>query len=121
MISCPYSTTSPQVKPAAAAASVEFVAISRFVVANGMEAEVREAFRNRPHRVDGADGFVRMDVLSPQSQPAEFWLVTYWTEERHFRAWHRSHEYHESHADIPSGLKLVPGETRITHFEHICS
>jgi heme-degrading monooxygenase HmoA len=36
--------------------------LSRFTVANGMEAEVREAFVNRPHLVAGAPGFVRPDA-----------------------------------------------------------
>jgi heme oxygenase (mycobilin-producing) len=39
-----------------------FVAISKFAVANGMTAEVKQAFVNRPHLVDGAEGFVRMGV-----------------------------------------------------------
>lgn len=55
-----------------------FVALSRFVVANGMEAEVKAAFRARPHRVDRAVGFVRMEVLCPLDRPQEIWLVTHW-------------------------------------------
>ena len=42
-----------------------FVALSRFTIANGMEAEVQQAFRDRPHQVDGTPGFVRMEVLVP--------------------------------------------------------
>ena len=34
------------------------LAISRFRVANGMEKEVREAFRNRPRLVEDAPGFL---------------------------------------------------------------
>lgn len=98
-----------------------FVAMSRFVVANGMTGEVKMAFRARPHLVDGTTGFVRMDVLSPVKRPEEIWLVTYRTDEASYLAWHRSYEYHESHEGIPRGLKLVPGETKITCFEHVCS
>ena len=54
-----------------------FVAHSRFVVANGMEDEVRKAFRERPHLVDSVSGFIRMEVLSPADRPQEFWLMTY--------------------------------------------
>ena len=43
--------------------------MSRFTVANGMEDEVRQAFRDRPHLVDDAPGFVRMEVLSPVDDP----------------------------------------------------
>lgn len=98
-----------------------FAALSRFVIANGMDQEVKAAFQARPHLVDDAAGFVRMDVLSPVDHPEEIWLLTFWTDRASFEAWHRSHLYHESHRGIPKGLKLVPGQTRISMFDHVCS
>lgn len=44
----PRSSWEPQIE------AEHFVAVSRFVVANGMEAEVHQALRERPHRVDDA-------------------------------------------------------------------
>jgi heme oxygenase (mycobilin-producing) len=108
-------------KPVAAEAAVTFVALSKFVIANDMTAEVKEAFRQRPHLVDDQPGFVRMEVFSPLDRPEEIWLVTYWTDAESFKVWHHSHLYHQSHKGIPKGLKLVPGEQQIRHFEHICS
>jgi heme-degrading monooxygenase HmoA len=105
----------------APAAGCGFVALSRFVVANGMSAEVKVAFRNRPHQVDGVPGYLRMDVISPLELPEELWLITFWTDEASFQAWHHSHLYHTSHAGIPKGLKLVPGQTQIRKFEHVAS
>jgi hypothetical protein len=55
-----------------------FVALSRFTIANGMEEEVKAAFRARPHGVDHAPGFVRMEVLCPFDRPQEIWLITHW-------------------------------------------
>jgi len=98
-----------------------FVALSQFVIANGMMEEVKAAFRGRPHLVDSAPGFVRMNVMVPGDSPDEIWLVTYWTDEDSYRVWHRSHEYHESHKGIPKGLKLVPGSAKIRCFEYVCS
>lgn len=98
-----------------------FVALSRFVVANGMTAQVKAAFQARPHLVDSAEGFVRMEVLSPRDLPDEIWLLTWWAAEAHYRAWHRSHEYHESHKGIPKGLKLVPKSAQLRYFDHVCS
>lgn len=98
-----------------------FVAISRFTIANGMTAQVKAAFRARPHLVDSASGFCRMEVISPVDHPEEIWLITFWTDEESFRTWHRSHMYRDSHKGIPKGLKLVPGETEIRHFEHVAS
>ncbi len=74
-------------QPVAAAFAVR----SRFVIANGMEQEVRAAFRSRPHLVDSAAGFVRMEVLSPLDRPAEIWLMTYWASQQNYRDWHDSH------------------------------
>lgn len=104
----------------AAAGGAGFVAMSRFVIANGMEAEVKAAFRARPHLVDGAPGFVRLDVLSPCEAPGEIWIMTYWTDAESYRLWHRSHVYHDAHKGIPKGLKLVPGEQIVREFEHVC-
>ncbi|MEO6874845.1 MAG: antibiotic biosynthesis monooxygenase [Opitutaceae bacterium] len=107
--------------PAAAATAPAFVALSKFVVANEKTSEVKAAFRGRPHLVDGAAGFVRMEVLSPLDRPDEIWLVTFWTDAVSYRTWHHSHLYRDSHRGIPASLKLVPGETKIREFEHVCS
>ena len=96
-----------------------FVALSRFTVANGMTAQVKEAFLERPHLVDRAPGFVRMEVWNAQDADAEFWLVTYWADEPSFHDWH-THHRHESHARMPQGLKLVPGSAEVRYFQQVC-
>ena len=98
-----------------------YVSISRFRVRNGMEGEVAQAFRERPRLVEGAPGFVRMDVLSPAEDASEFWLVTYWTDEDSFRVWHRSHEFRNSHSYIPKGLKLDAAATQLRGFTYVAS
>lgn len=97
-----------------------FLAVSRFAVANGLSDEVRAAFIARPHRVDQAPGFVRMEVANPTNDASEFWLFTWWEDSASFDAWHRSHAYHEAHAGIPKGLKLDPGRTQMLRFD-ICA
>lgn len=94
-----------------------FAVLSRFTIANDMMQEVREAFRNRPHQVDHAPGFLRMEVMSPLGKPEEIWLTTWWRDEPSFDAWHKSHAYQESHRGMPKGLKLVPRSTEIRRFE----
>ena len=98
-----------------------FVAHSSFTVANGMTDEVKAAFRNRPRHVETAPGFVRMDVISPLASPDEIWLITYWEDEASYRTWHGSEDHHDAHAEIPRGLKLVPGSAQVRFFEHVCS
>jgi heme-degrading monooxygenase HmoA len=107
--------------PVAAATPGAFVALSKFVIVNGLADEVKAAFRVRPHLVDHTPGYLRMEVISPAERPEEIWLLTFWADEPSFRAWHHSHLYHDSHKDIPKGLKLAPGETQIRCFEHVAS
>jgi heme oxygenase (mycobilin-producing) len=116
----PTPAATPSLPRATAAMSGGFVALSRFVVANGMEAEVKAAFRARPHLVDRTAGFVRMEVLCPLERPKEIWLVTHWRCADDYRAWHRGHAYRESHRGIPKGLKLVGRETSIREFDVVC-
>lgn len=97
-----------------------FVALSTFTIANGMGAEVKQAFRERPHLVDHAAGFVKMEVICPQDNPEEIWLLTHWTDEEAYQIWHK-HHLRESHQGIPKGLKLVPRSAKVRFFEHICN
>lgn len=94
-----------------------FLAISRFSIANDMGEAVRDAFRLRPHHVDRAQGFIRMEVANPTDNDQEFWLLTWWQEEADFKAWHRSHAYRDSHQGMPKGLKLDPECTKMMYFQ----
>ena len=96
-----------------------FLAVSKFKVANGMSEEVRAAFAARPHLVDDAPGFVRMEVFRPVDDHDEFWLLTWWRDEASFREWHHGHLYRDSHKGIPRGLKLDPAATQLRFFEKI--
>ncbi len=96
-----------------------FIASSRFIVANAMAGAVRDAFKNRPHAVDAASGFLRMEVTSPRDDPNEFCLTTYWSDETSFRSWYKGHAFRDSHRFIPRGLKVVRGSTRLRFFDLI--
>lgn len=96
-----------------------FVASRRFIVRNGMQEEVRQAFLARPRIVDNAPGFQRMEVLRLLDKLEKFWLLTWWTDEASFADWHRGHDYHECHAGIPKGLKLLAGSVEIRRLEQI--
>src|SRR5688500_8690828 len=65
-----------------------FIALSQFTVANQMTEEVKGAFTNRPHLVEDAPGFIRLEVISPLDDPDEIWLMTWWNDEESFRVWH---------------------------------
>lgn len=115
------SSMNTTTNPTASTDASAFAVRSRFVIANGMVEEVRAAFRNRPHLVDAAPGFVKMAVLSPSDRPEEIWLMTYWRDRQSYVDWHGSHLYRSSHAGIPKGLKLVGAETQIRHLDVVCT
>ena len=88
--------------------------ISRFRVRNGLEQEVCRAFLDRPRLVEKAAGFCGLDVLTDAANPSVFLLLTRWTDESSFQAWHRSEAHHQSHAMMPQGLKLDATFTSLT-------
>ncbi len=108
-------------EPSSGAVGRPFVALSRFAIANGMTEPAKQAFVHRPHLVEAAPGFVRLDVISPVDTPNEIWLLTYWADEQSYRTWHGSHDYRIAHAGIPSGLRLVRGSAELRYFEHVSS
>ncbi|AMC36453.1 antibiotic biosynthesis monooxygenase family protein [Janthinobacterium sp. B9-8] len=97
-----------------------FIAISHFTVANHTHDAIAEAFLQRPHLVDGSEGFIRMEVWNPASDPTQFMLITWWQNAASFHSWHHSHNYRQSHQNIPKNLKLVPGTTHIEYFNLLC-
>jgi heme-degrading monooxygenase HmoA len=97
-----------------------FVALSSFEIENGMENAVKDAFKNRPGLVENFNGFIRLEVLSPTSNPAEIWLVTHWKDEESFKLWHKNH-LKDSHQGIPKGLRLVPHSFKLRYFNVIAN
>jgi len=87
--------------------------LSRFKVANGFEAQVKEAFLHRPHLVDHVPGFLGMETFTEEKDGTAFYLLTRWTDAESFRAWHASPAHHASHRGIPKGLKLDPTFTKL--------
>ncbi len=98
----------------------DFVATSTFTVANDKDDEVEAAFLKRPHLVDHAAGFLRMEVFRNIESPEEFWLVTYWKDEASYESWHHGHAYGASHSGMPKGLKLVKGSVKVRRMRRIC-
>ena len=92
------------------------VAISRFTVKNGMEAQVRAAFEQRPRAVESTPSFLGLEVFQ---EGARFVLLTRWVDEPSFRAWHASAAHHDAHAFLPPGLKLDPAQTELIVAERI--
>jgi diguanylate cyclase (GGDEF)-like protein len=64
-------------------------AISRFRVRDAREGEVRRASLNHARLVENAAGFRGIDILTDAADPLAFLLLTRWTDEKSFQAWHQ--------------------------------
>ncbi len=95
------------------------VALSRFKVANGCEAAVREAFLNRPGLVDNVAGFLGLEVFTDAEDASLFYLITRWTDADSFRKWHSGPNHNLAHQGIPKGLKLDASFTLIRILDRI--
>jgi heme-degrading monooxygenase HmoA len=95
------------------------VAFSRFRVANGLEDDVRDAFRNRPHLVDDVPGFLGLEAFSDAGDASLFYLITRWTDADSFKRWHSGPDHKQAHTGIPKGLKLDASFTLIRTLERI--
>ena len=95
------------------------LAVSRFRVANGLEAVVREAFIHRPGLVEAAPGFLGLETYTDSADPKTFWLVTRWTDASSFEGWHHSEAHHASHRGMPRGLKLDASATALSVLDRI--
>lgn len=87
--------------------------MSRFQVANGLEAKVKEALLARRQLFDHVPGFIGMEAFTEEQDATAFYLLTRWTDAESFRAWHASPAHPESQRGILEGLKREPRFTEI--------
>ena len=73
------------------------------------------AFRARAHLVDGADGFVDLQVWQSDRDPGEILMVSRWRDRAAFRDYMRSAEHQISHDRIPPQLKELINLERLEH------
>jgi heme-degrading monooxygenase HmoA len=74
------------------------------------------AFRRRAGLVDGADGFVDLQVWQSDRDPGEVLMVSRWRDRACFRDYMRSAEHRTSHDRIPDDLKAI---IRLERLEHL--
>src|SRR3954453_775416 len=73
------------------------------------------AFRHRVGLVDGADGFVDLQVWQSDRDAGEILMVSRWRDRAAFRDYMRSGEHRVSHDRIPSALKELIKLERLEH------
>jgi heme-degrading monooxygenase HmoA len=92
-----------------------YVSLSRLRVGQDRVDELVDAFRDRAHLVDDADGFVDLEVWHSDRDPGEVIMVSRWRDRDCFRNYMRSQEHAVSHGRIPPELDAAIELERLEH------
>ena len=76
-----------------------FIVTNRIPVAAGWEDEFEQRFRNRAGQIDKQPGFVKMQILKPQSDNTPYLVQTTWVDKTAFEQWVGSDDFKLAHAN----------------------
>ena len=92
-----------------------YVSMSRLRIPAEEAPALVAAFRNRVGLVDGADGFVDLQVWQSDRDPGEILMVSRWRDRDAFKTYMRSAEHQVSHDRISPELKDLIKLERLEH------
>ena len=93
-----------------------YVSMSRLRVEAERAPELVAAFRRRAGLVEGADGFVDLQVWQSDRDATELLMVSRWRDRAAFTAYMRSEDHRVSHGRIDPALKEA---IRLERLEHL--
>ena len=97
-----------------------FVVMNRIPVNPAYQEQFEERFRTRAGEVDKMPGFVRNQVLRPDSAEEPYIVLTAWESKADFEAWVNSEAFRKGHArsgTLPKEAFL--GQARLETYEII--
>ena len=92
------------------------MSMSRLRVAPDRAPELVAAFRDRAHLVEGADGFLGLEVWQNDRDADELIMVSRWTDRDSFKTYMKSDAHRISHGRIAPDLK---SEIKLQALEHL--
>ena len=95
-----------------------FIVANRVPVAAGYEAMFEERFQKRAGQIDKQPGFVRMQILKPQSDDTPYIVLTCWQDRAAFDGWVGSEDFKLAHSN-PMPKEAFDGEGKIEMHEVI--
>ena len=95
-----------------------FIVANRVPVASGWEDAFEERFRRRAGQIDKQRGFVRMQVLKPQSDDTPYVVLTTWQDKAAFDAWVGSDDFRLAHSN-PMPKEAFSGQGKLEMHEII--
>ena len=98
-----------------------FIAMNRFRVAHGREAEFEALWRGRPSHIANEPGFVAFDLLKGPSRDDHtlFASHTVWRDKAAFEAWTKSDAFRAAHAGAGAAKGMNLGHPEFEGFEAI--
>jgi len=98
-----------------------FIAMNRFRIAKGREAEFEQIWRERDSHLDDVDGFQDFRLLrGPEDEEATLYAShTVWDRRADFEAWTRSEAFREAHAGAQAASGIYLGDPSFEGFEAI--
>lgn len=96
-----------------------YIAMNRFKVAKGSEAEFESLWRNRDRRLTEVPGFVQFHLLKGPEHDDHtlFASHTMWKSHEHFLAWTKSRHFRDAHANAGGTKALYLGYPQFEGFE----
>jgi heme-degrading monooxygenase HmoA len=94
-----------------------FVAMNRFQVSPGREAEFERMWRERESHLDSVNGFVQFALLKGD-EPGEYISHTQWASREAFLGWAQSDAFRQAHAARPAE-GVVEGHPRAAFYEAV--
>lgn len=98
-----------------------FVAMNRFRIARGREAEFEQVWRDRDSHLDGVPGFVEFRLLrGPEAEDHTLYAShALWRDRESFEAWTRSEAFRKAHAGAGARRGLYLGHPHFEGFESV--
>ena len=98
-----------------------FIAMNRFRIVKGREAEFERIWAERDSHLDGVPGFVEFNLLrGPEGEDHILYAShSVWQSRRHFEDWTRSEAFRKAHAGARSPKGMYEGSPSFEGFESV--
>lgn len=98
-----------------------FIAMNRFRIALGREADFEEIWRSRESQLDEVSGFREFHLLrGPSDEEATLYAShTLWEDRGDFEAWTRSENFRKAHAGARAPAGIYLGHPQFEGFETV--
>ena len=93
-----------------------FIVANRVPVASGWEVKFEQRFAQRAGQIDKQPGFVRMQILKPDSENTPYIVLTTWQDKASFESWVGSEDFKLAHSN-PMPQEAFDGEGKLEMHE----